>query len=351
MKIIKTQSPKPKPTGKIKFGTVFTDHMFVAEYSAQEGWHNERIQPYQPFMLDPASSIFHYGQGVFEGMKAYKNKDGQIVMFRPLENFKRMNSSNDRMMIPPIDEQKMFQALVELVKLDQDWIPTGEGESLYIRPVIFACDPALGVHTASNYIFFIIMSPVGAYYANGLSPVKLLVEDFYVRAAKGGTGHYKFIGNYAASLKASDKAEKAGYDQVLWLDAQHKKYVEEVGSMNIFFVKNGEVITPSLEGSILPGVTRMSIIELLRYKGYKVTERLIEIEEIVQGIASGEVTECFGTGTAAVVSPVGVIGYKGKDYYIGDGKTTGKITMDAYKSLTDIQHGSAPDVFDWLYKI
>lgn len=351
MKIIKTQSPKPKPTGKIKFGTVFTDHMFVAEYSASQGWHNERIQPYQPFVLDPSSSIFHYGQGVFEGMKAYKNPAGQTMMFRPLENFKRINSSNGRMMIPPIDEKKMLQNLVELVRLDNDWIPTGEGESLYIRPAIFACDPALGVHTATNYIFFIIMSPVGAYYAHGLAPVRLFVEDFYVRAVKGGTGHYKFIGNYAASLKASDKAEKAGYDQVLWLDAQHKKYVEEVGSMNIFFVKSGEVITPSLEGSILPGITRMSIIELLKHKGYKVTERLIEIEEIIQGITSGEVTECFGSGTAAVISPVGVIGYKGKDYTLDDGKTTGKITMDAYKSLTDIQLGRASDGFGWVYKV
>ena len=199
----------------------------------------------------------------------------------------------------------MLQNL-ELVRLDQDWIPTGEGESLYIRPVIIANDNSLGVHTAQNYIMFIIMSPVGAYYANGLAPVRLYVEEFYVRAAKGGTGNYKFIGNYAASLKASDKAEKLGYDQVLWLDAQYKKYVEEVGSMNIFFVKNGEVITPSLEGSILPGITRMSIIELLRYKGYKVTERLIEIEEVIEGIKSGEVTECFGTGTTAVVSPVGL---------------------------------------------
>lgn len=350
MKIIKTQNPKPKPTGKIKFGTVFTDHMFVARYSAEKGWHDEKIQPYQPFVLEPSSSIFHYGQGVFEGLKAYKNKSGEVMMFRPLENFKRMNSSNERMMIPPIDEIKMLQNLTELVRLDQDWIPTGEGESLYIRPVIIANDNCLGVHTASNYIMFIIMSPVGAYYANGLAPVRLYVEEFYVRAAKGGTGHYKFIGNYAASLKASDKAEKMGYDQVLWLDAQHKKYVEEVGSMNIFFVKNGEVITPSLEGSILPGITRMSIIELLKHNGYKVTERLIDIEEIIQGIQSGEVTECFGTGTAAVISPVGVIGYKGKDYTIGDGKT-GKITMQAYKNLTDIQHGDAPDVFKWIYKV
>ncbi|HEY8419642.1 MAG TPA: branched-chain amino acid aminotransferase [Clostridia bacterium] len=350
MEIIKTQNPKPKPTGKIKFGTVFTDHMFVAKYSKDKGWHDEKIIPYQPFVLEPSASIFHYGQGVFEGLKAYKNKKGEILMFRPLENFKRMNSSNERMMIPPIDEEKMLQNLVELVRLEKDWIPTGEGESLYIRPAIIANDNCLGVHTAENYIMFIILSPVGAYYAHGLAPVRLYVEEFYVRAAKGGTGHYKFIGNYAASLKASDKAEKLGYDQVLWLDAQYKKYVEEVGSMNIFFVKNGEVITPSLGGSILPGITRMSVIELLRYKGYKVTERLIDIEEVIEGIKSGEITECFGTGTAAVISPVGVIGYEGQDYTIGDGNT-GKITMDTYKSLTAIQYGEAPDIFNWVYKV
>lgn len=348
MQIIKTQNPKPKPQGKIKFGSVFTDHMFIMEYSKELGWHNERIQPYQPISLDPASSILHYGQEVFEGMKAYKDKDGKITMFRPRENFKRINFSNERIMIPKIDEEKVLSYLTELIRLEADWIPTGEGESLYIRPTIFASEPALGVHVSKEYIMFIILSPVGAYYSRGLSPVKLYVEDFYVRTAKGGTGQTKFGGNYASSLKASDEAEKHGYDQVLWLDAQNKKYVEEVGSMNIFFVSGGEVITPSLEGSILAGITRMSIIELLRSKGYKVTEKMIAIDEIIKGIQNGKVTECFGTGTAAVISPVGVIGYKGKDYAL-NGKTN--IAKDAYSTLTDIQRGNVPDAFNWLYRI
>lgn len=350
MNIIKTSNPKPKPTGKLTFGTVFTDHMFVMEYSHAKGWHNERIQPYQPFSIDPSCSILHYGQGIFEGLKAYKDDNGNIMMFRPEENFARLNSSSDRLVIPPIDENKVLEYLKELVRLDQDWIPSGEGESLYIRPAIFACDNALGVHPAHNFIMFIIMSPVGAYYANGLAPVKLYVEEFYVRAAKGGTGNYKFIGNYAASLKASYEAEKLGYDQVLWLDAQTHEYVEEVGSMNIFFVKDGEIITPSLEGSILPGITRKSIIELMRHKGYTVTERRVALAEIIKGIEDGLVTECFGTGTAAVVSPVGLIRYKDKEYIVGDGNT-GKITRDAYDSLTSIQKGKSPDIFNWLVKI
>lgn len=349
MKIIKTTEPKEKPSGSLGFGKYFTDHMFVMEYENGK-WGNARIQPYQPFSLDPSTSIFHYGQACFEGMKAYKNKNGEIRLFRPLDNFNRMVESSDRICIPPINPLFAMEALKELVLLDQDWIPTDEGTSLYIRPTIIAVDTALGVHAAHKYIFFIILSPVGAYYTNGLEPVKLYVEEKYVRASKGGTGHHKVIGNYAASLKAGEKANNLGYDQVMWLDAKERKYVEEVGSMNIFFVLDGKVVTPALMGSILPGVTRRSVIELLKSHKYTVEEREISINELVEGVGNGKLTEIFGTGTAAVVSPVGHFKYLDVDYAVGGG-LMGKVSKLAYDELTGIQCGKISDPFNWVIKI
>lgn len=349
LKIIKTDAPKQKPAGALGFGKYFTDHMFVMEY-ADGVWQNARIQPYAPFTLDPSCSVFHYGQAVFEGTKAYKNAAGEIRLFRPRENFERMNRSSDRICIPPVDVDFVLDALEKLVLLDADWIPTDEGTALYVRPSVIATENALGVHAARNYIFFIILSPVGAYYAHGLEPVKLYVEEEYVRAARGGTGHHKVVGNYAASMKAGEKANTLGYDQVMWLDAKEHKNVEEVGSMNIFFVFEDGVKTPALLGSILPGITRKSVIELLASKGVKVEECEIAIQDVVDGAKNGKLKEVFGSGTAAVISPVGDFGYRGEDYVVGDGKM-GKLSKEIYDELTGIQTGKVADTLGWVKRI
>lgn len=344
-----TKNKKEKPTSGLVFGKSFTDHMFIMDYSDGK-WHSPRITEYAPFSLDPATSIFHYGQGIFEGLKAFKNDKNEVRIFRPEENFKRLNESATRLCIPNIDEKFAVDSLKKLLEIDKDWIPTGDGKSIYIRPSIIAVDNCLGVHAAKNYIFFIIMSPVGAYYKNGLSPVKLYVEEEFVRASKGGTGHNKVIGNYAASLIGGEKANALGYDQVMWLDSNERKYVEEVGSMNIFFVIDNIVITPELNGSILPGITRKSIIELLKAKGYKVEERRVSIEEIVNGAKNGKCSEIFGTGTAAVVSPVGEFMYKNQKFIVNGGKM-GEVSKFAYDTLTGIQCGKIADKFNWITKI
>ena len=352
MKITKAKVLKEKPSdsSKLGFGKIFTDHMLVMEYSENQGWGEPEIKPLEDFSMHPSTSVLHYAQGIFEGLKAFKNKDGEVRVFRPAENFKRMNRSAERMCIPPFDIQVAMDGLFELLKIEKDWIPTDEGTALYIRPSIVAVDSALGVHAGKKYIFFIILSPVGAYYSNGFAPVKIFVEDYYSRTAVGGTGEAKCIGNYAASLIAAEKAQKKGYDQVLWLDSNSKKYAEEVGSMNIFFVINGEVITPELSGTILPGITRMSSIQLLRDKGYKVTERKIAIKEVIKAAKRKKLDEVFGTGTAAVISPVGLIGYKGENYKVGDGEM-GKITTLLYDNITGIQRGVLDDKFDWTVKV
>lgn len=349
LKIIEAKNKKAKPAGALGFGKYFTDHMFVMEYGDGE-WRNARIQPYEPFSLDPSTAVFHYAQAIFEGTKAYKNKEGEIRLFRPRENFLRLNNSADRVCIPPVDVDFVLDALSKLVLMEKDWIPSDEGTALYIRPSIIATDSALGVHAAHNYIFFIILSPVGAYYAHGLEPVGLYVEQEYVRASKGGTGHHKVAGNYAASLKAGEKAIQMGYDQVMWLDSKEHKYVEEVGSMNIFFVLGGKVVTPMLGGSILPGITRKSVIELLKSEGMEVEERLVPIKEVIDGIKNGTCTEIFGTGTAAVISPVGKVGYEGKDYIVGGGKM-GEISRFTYDRVTGIQTGKIEDKFGWVTRI
>ncbi len=348
MKIIKreTLKQKPSPDAELGFGHYFTDYMFTMKYTQGEGWHDPVIEPNEPQRFDLGTSIFHYAQGIFEGMKAFIQPDGSIAVFRPEENWARMNRSAERMCIPQFPADVAEEGLEELLKLEKDWIPTKPGTALYIRPTIVATRVMLGVHASTEYLFFIILSPVGSYYAHGLEPTKLLVEDFYVRSAIGGTGEAKCLGNYAASMKAGEEAEKKGFDQVLWLDAKDKKYVEEVGSMNMFFVINGEVVTPALVGSILPGITRKSCLQVLRDKGYPVSERRISIDEVIEASKNGTLDEAFGTGTAAVISPVGLIRYKDEDYVINGGKM-GEVTKMLYDTITGIQYGKLEDVYGW----
>lgn len=343
-----TRRPKPEDDSLV-FGKIFTDHMFVMDYSTDKGWHDPRIVPYQPLQLDPAAMVFHYGQTVFEGLKAYY-ADGKILLFRPERNFKRMNHSNERLVIPPIDEALVLEGLKKLINIDRDWLPKSEGTSLYIRPFIIATEPSLGVHPAGQYKFLIILCPVGSYYKEGIKPVKIAVESKYVRTVAGGTGEAKTAGNYAASLKAQEVAEEIGYTQVLWLDGVEKKYVEEVGSMNIFFKINGVVVTPALNGSILNGITRDSIIQLLKYWNVPVEERKISIDEVYQAYKDGTLEEVFGTGTAAVISPVGELYWNNEKMLINGGET-GELSMKLYETLTAIQYGKEPDPFGWVVEV
>ncbi len=348
MQIIKrtTLKQKPEKGERLGFGQYFTDYMFTMKYTAEKGWHDAKIEPNEPKPFDLATSIFHYAQGIFEGMKAFRQPDGKIGVFRPNENWARMNRSATRMCIPNFPEDVAEEGLETLLKLEKDWIPTEMGTALYIRPTIVATRVMLGVHASTEYLFFIILSPVGSYYAHGLEPTKLLVEDFYVRSSIGGTGEAKCLGNYAASMKAGELAEEKGFDQVLWLDAAEKKYVEEVGSMNMFFRLGDEVVTPALVGSILPGITRKSCIQLLRENGYNVSERRVSIDEVIAAAKDGSLKEAFGTGTAAVISPVGLIRYKDCDYEINGGKM-GDVTRMLYDTITGIQYGTLPDKNGW----
>ncbi len=350
IKITKTNSPKEKPQdeSKLQFGKLFTDHMFLMNYDEGQFWHDARIVPYGPIPMEPSAMCLHYGQADFEGLKAYRTESGKIQLFRPHENMKRINVSNDRLCIPKVDEEFCVKAIKTLVEVDKDWVPHNYGTSLYIRPFIFAMDPMLGVHPAKHLIFCIICSPVGAYYEAGLAPVKIYVEENYVRAVTGGTGFTKAAANYAISLKAQDEADKVGYEQVLWLDGVHRKYIDEVGAMNVFFVIDGEVITPSLDrGSILSGITRKSCLEILRNEGYKVTERDIEIDELVKAYDEGKFDEAFGTGTAAVISPIGELKYGDKIMKINDGQI-GSISQKLYDDLTGIQWGRKADPYGWI---
>ena len=352
IKITKTTSPKQKPADQstLGFGRYYTDHMFIMNYDEGEGWHDARIVPYGPISLDPAAMCLHYGQEVFEGLKAYKTPDGGVQLFRPEKNMARLNVSNERLCIPLIDEAFCVEAIKKLVEVDQDWIPTQPGTSLYIRPFIFAIDPHVGVHPAKHLMFVVILSPVGAYYPQGLNPVDIFVAQNYVRAVKGGMGFTKTAGNYAASLKAQDEAEKIGYTQVLWLDGVERKYIEEVGTMNVFFVIGDEIVTPELSGSILSGVTRMSVVELLRHKGYTVNERKISIQELYDAHANGMLKEAFGTGTAAVISPIGTFEWNKNKITVGDGGI-GEISQMLYDTITGIQSGKIADEFNWVQKI
>ncbi len=351
IKINKVAQGKEKPDQKnLHFGKYFTDHMFLLNYETGKGWYDPRIVPYGPLQMDPSCMVFHYAQEVFEGMKAYRTPDGGVQLFRPYDNARRMNDSCERLCIPPVPEDLFVEAVKTLVSVDADWVPTEPETSLYIRPFIIATDESLGVHASHTYLFCVICSPVGAYYAEGINPVKIYVESEDVRAVKGGTGYTKCGGNYAASIRAGERAEKGGYAQVLWLDGVERKYIEEVGSMNVLFKIDGKVVTPKLTGSVLPGITRRSCLELLRAWGYEVEERLISAEELFAAAEAGKLEEAWGSGTAAVISPVGEMGWEDKKVVINGGKI-GPLTQKLYDTLTGIQWGKAEDPYNWTVKV
>ena len=349
--INKVACPAEKPdSSTLGFGKIFTDHMFIMDYTTDKKWHNARIVPFGNLSIHPASTVLHYGSEIFEGLKAYRRADGKVQMFRPIENIRRMNRSAERMCLPQIPEDIALEVLGTFVSLEQDWTPSAPGTSLYLRPFMFGNDETLGVHAVHNATFIIIASPVGSYYKEGLNPVKIMIESDDVRAVRGGTGEAKCGGNYAASNRAGQRAEEKGYSQVLWLDGVHRKYIEEVGAMNVMFKINGEVVTPMLSGSILPGITRKSCIEVLKDKGYKVSERLISIEELEQAMEDGTLEEAWGCGTAAVVSPIGELCYKDKKYTVNNGEI-GSVTQFLYDTLTGIQWGKAEDKYGWIYPV
>ena len=352
IRIERTACPKAKPgqNDPLTFGTIFTDHMFEMDYETGKGWHDPRVAPYHKLELEPSAMVFHYGQEMFEGLKAYKAEDGRVLLFRPDKNIQRANRSNRRLCIPELPEDVFMEGLKAVVRLDKDWIPTKPGTSLYVRPFVIATDPFLGVRPSNTYKFMIILSPVGAYYASGLDPVKIWIEDEYVRAVKGGIGEAKTGGNYVASLASQVKAHDEGYSQVLWLDGVHRKYIEEVGAMNIFFQINGTVVTPKLNGSILPGVTRDSVLALCRQWGVPVEERQISVDEVVSAAESGQLEECFGTDTAAVISPVGQLRYEQKRMAIGGGKI-GDLTQKLYDTITGIQLGKVTGPDGWSVEV
>jgi len=351
IKINLSENRKAKPDqNALGFGKYFTDHMFTMHYTEGAGWHDAQICPYGPLGLMPGAMVLHYGQAVFEGMKAYRNKDGKIVLFRPNKNFERMNCSDERLCIPHIDEAFALEALKKLIEVDADWVPTAEGTALYIRPFVIATEEALGVHPAHSLMFIIILSPVGAYYAEGMNPVRICIEDEYVRSVKGGIGFTKAAANYAISLKGQEKAKKLGYTQVLWLDGVERKYIEEVGTMNVFFKIDGKIVTPSLQGSILPGVTRDSVIQVAKDWGMEVEERKISVDELYQAHADGKLEEAFGSGTAAVISPIGEFNWAGKSITIAGGEI-GPFAQKLYDEITGIQYGTVADRFGWIVEV
>ena len=333
------------------FGVTFSDHMFLQNFDQDKGWNDANIGPYRPLSLDPSAAVFHYSQEIFEGLKAYKDVKGGINLFRPEENIKRFNRSAKRMVMPVVDENLHLEAIKSLVKIDKNWVPDQEGASLYIRPTMIATSPKLGLGASSTYSHFIITGPAGSYFSGGLTPIAVFVSDEYRRAVKGGVGEAKTGGNYAASLLASEEVSKLGYSQVLWLDAVNGQYIEEVGAMNICFVYEGKkIVTPALSGSILPGITRDSILKLAPTLGYEVSEQKLDINEILADIDSGKVTEVFGCGTAAVISPVGELGFKGNKHIINDNQT-GPVSKHLYDELTGIQYGTHEDKFGWIQKV
>ena len=344
---LKREKPDEKALG---FGKYFTDHMFVMQYDQGLGWHDATIKGYDNFSLDPAAMVLHYGQAIFEGMKAYRGKNDNIYLFRPQDNLRRMNVSAERMCMPTIDVDDIFEALKQLIQLDAAWVPSTQGATLYIRPTMVATEAGLGVRPAEQYLFFMINSPVGAYYAEGFNPVKIYVTDKYVRAVAGGVGHVKTAGNYAASIMAAVEAQQKGYTQVLWLDAVERKYIEEVGTSNIFFLIGDELITPPLTGSILPGITRDSVMRLTKDWGYQVVERPISIDEVLEANESGALPEIFATGTAAVISPVGELNYKGRICTINHGKT-GDLSQKLFDEIQAIQYGFREDRYDWVVSV
>ncbi|MFI3226366.1 MAG: branched-chain amino acid aminotransferase [Clostridia bacterium] len=351
MKVTLSQNLKAKPTdeSKLGFGKIFTDHMLVKKYT-NGAWQESEIVPYGPFALDPSCVCLHYGQEVFEGLKAYRTADDEIMLFRPEQNFARLNKSNDRMGIPPIDETEALAELKELLAIEKDWIPHTKGTSLYIRPFIIATEVGLGVHSSTDYIYAVILASSGSYYANGLAPVKILIEDHFVRAVKGGTGTAKTGGNYASSIVAQEVANEQGYEQVLWLDGVERKYIEEVGAMNVMFVLKDKVVTPMLSGSILDGITRKSVLEVVKSFGIEVSEERISVEDLVKAYENGELLEAFGTGTAAVISPIGELKYKDVVMKLNNGEI-GELSQRIYDTLTGIQYGELEDTFGYTQKL
>ncbi|MBO5481198.1 MAG: branched-chain amino acid aminotransferase [Clostridia bacterium] len=351
IKITKTTSPaQMPPEDKLGFGKVFTDHMLLVDYDDKQGWHDARILPFGRISLHPASTVLHYGAEIFEGLKAYRRADGGVQLFRPMENIRRMNNSAERMSLPLMDEQDMLKLLTTFVKLEESWVPKTFGTSLYLRPFMFGNDESLGVHAVHNATFMLIASPSGSYYAEGINPVSIMIENEDVRTVRGGTGYAKCGGNYAASTRAGERAAKKGYSQVLWLDGVERKYIEEVGAMNVMFKIDGEIVTPKLTGSILPGITRKSCIEVLRSQGYTVNERLLSVDELLESLRNGKLEEAWGCGTAAVVSPIGKLAFGDEEYVVGGGKI-GEVTQKLYDILTGIQWGKVEDPYGWVYKL
>ena len=347
--LVKEKKAKPDPS-TLGFGRIFTDHMFMMDYTPDKGWHDARIVPFGPLSIHPACTALHYGSEIFEGLKAYRRADGKVQLFRPTENIRRMNNSAERLCLPQIPEDLALEILLAFVKTEEDWTPSAPGTSLYLRPFMFGNDENLGVHSVHHATFLIIASPVGSYYKEGINPVKIMIEDQDVRAVRGGTGYAKCGGNYAASNRAGARAEEKGYSQVLWLDGVERKYIEEVGAMNVMFKINGEIVTPMLSGSILPGVTRKSCIEILKKEGYKVSERLLSVDELAAAMKDGTLEEAWGCGTAAVVSPIGELCYKDVKYTVNGGKI-GEVTQHLYDTLTGIQWGKIADPFGWTMPV
>ena len=353
IQVIKTTFPKAKPTDEsaLGFGKIFTDHMFIVEYTEGIGWHDARIQPYGPLSIDPASPVLHYSQEIFEGLKVYRRSDGGIQMFRPIENARRMNRSAERMVMPQLDEEFQLKAMKMLVEIERDWVPSREGTALYLRPTMIAHGAELGVHPAHKYLYYIICCPTGSYYKNGMAPIRIHIEDSYVRAVKGGTGAAKTGGNYSASLKAAFEASKRGFDQVLWLDGKQNKYVEEVGAMNMMFIIDHKLYTAPTGGSILPGITRKSVMRLAEDMGIEVFERPVSVMELYEAYSKGTLQEAFGTGTAAVISPVGLMEYRGDLINLSPNGEIGPIAMAIYNKLSGIQRGTEPDLYNWIERI
>ncbi|WP_407385870.1 branched-chain amino acid aminotransferase [Ruminococcus sp.] len=352
IKVTLNPNPKAKPTDSstLGFGKIFTDHMFRWTWDKEIGWHDPRIEPFGYLSIHPASTVLHYGSEIFEGLKAYRRADGKVQLFRPIENIRRMNNSAERLCLPQIPEEDAMQALLEFVRLEQDWTPSDKGTSLYLRPFMYGDDESLGVHAVHHAELLIIASPVGSYYKEGLNPVKIMIEDEDVRAVRGGTGYAKCGGNYAASNRAGERAEQMGYSQVLWLDGVERKYIEEVGAMNVMFKIGDEIVTPKLTGSILPGITRKSCIELLKNEGYNINERLLPVEELSQAMADGTLDEAWGCGTAAVISPIGELCYKDHKYTVNNNEI-GKLSQHLYDTLTGIQWGEIEDKYGWTVEI
>ncbi len=344
-----TKKPKPKDS-ELTFGTVFTDHMFVLDFQEEKGWYDPRVEPYGPFPLDPAAAVLHYAQAVFDGLKAFRGRDGQVRLFRPQKHVERLIQSSQRLCIPPLDPDLALKSLVSLVGIEKDWVPSTVGTSLYVRPTIIASEPFLGVRPAKSYIYYVILSPVGAYYPEGINPVKILVVDKYVRAVEGGVGSAKTGVNYAASLYAAEEAKHAGFTQVLWLDGRERKYIDEVGTMNIMMKIGDEIVTPPLSGTILAGVTRDSALTLMRDWGLRVSERPVTIDEVAAAARKGTLEEVWGTGTAAVISPVGELAYKGERLVINGGQI-GTLTQKLYDAIVGIQYGTAPDTRGWTVPV